>query len=203
MRLSTPESDSSECLLPISACSPSALAGRFRPNFFQITDFLNQLARQEFPADLTRRSDASDLLQQSLLDAFQGLPNFSGTTEAELRSWLRRILQRNLIDLRRHATAAKRDVAREVPLGQNDDHHPSLIDGCCSASGNLARQESKLQLRKAVRSLCQRRQLLIRLRYSDGLSFAMIANKMGTTPDAARQLWRRTIHELRQQIQTN
>ena len=55
-------------------------------------DWLRLLARLQIDRGLQAKLDASDVAQQALLEACRALPQFRGTTEAELIAWLRAIL---------------------------------------------------------------------------------------------------------------
>ena len=57
---------------------------------------LRLLARARLDPRLQAKVDPSDLVQQTLLEAYQGMKDFRGTTTDELAAWLRRILARNL-----------------------------------------------------------------------------------------------------------
>src|SRR5262245_62498978 len=51
---------------------------------------------------LQARVDASDLVQQSMLDAYRGFDRFQGATSQEWLAWLRRIVTNNAVDAVRH-----------------------------------------------------------------------------------------------------
>src|SRR5262249_36197066 len=56
---------------------------------------------------LCGKLDASDVVQQTLLQAYRGLRQFRGETDADLAAWLRRFLTNCLTDaLRKHGRAA-------------------------------------------------------------------------------------------------
>ena len=57
--------------------------------------------------------DASDVVQQTLLEAHRKRAQYRGATDAELAGWLRRMLACELADALRGLGRAKRDVARE------------------------------------------------------------------------------------------
>src|SRR6516225_9597360 len=76
-------------------------------------NYLLLLARMEIGRRLQGKVDAADLVQETLLAAYRDFAQFRGTTEAELMSWLRRILAANLVDLVRRYYGAKRDVGLE------------------------------------------------------------------------------------------
>jgi RNA polymerase sigma-70 factor (ECF subfamily) len=56
--------------------------------------YLHFLARIHLDPRLTGKVDASDMVQQTFLQAHQGLDRFQGHSEAELTAWLRQILTR-------------------------------------------------------------------------------------------------------------
>src|SRR5262245_9458706 len=62
-------------------------------------NYLALLARYQIGRRLQGKVDASDLIQETFLEAYRDFPQFRGNTEAELVSWLRRILAFNLANL--------------------------------------------------------------------------------------------------------
>lgn len=69
----------------------------------------------EVESSLRAKADASDLVQQTLLEAYRDFGQFRGRTEAEWLAWLRRILARNAAEFVRHyRLTGKRQTAREV-----------------------------------------------------------------------------------------
>ncbi len=66
---------------------------------------------------LRARCSPSDVVQDTLLDAFRDFAQFRGRTQAEFLGWLRQILVHNVLRLtERHVAAEKRAVRREVSL---------------------------------------------------------------------------------------
>jgi RNA polymerase sigma-70 factor (ECF subfamily) len=64
----------------------------------QYRAYLLLLARQVLDARLRGKLDASDIVQKTLLEAYQGLAGFRGQSPNELAAWLRTILTHNLQD---------------------------------------------------------------------------------------------------------
>src|SRR5258708_39230028 len=90
--------------------------------FLVCRNYVSIVARAEMASWLKAKVDASDLVQQTLLEAHRGLANFRGTTEAEWLGWLKQILAHNAADfVRRFHGVEKRCVTREVPLAQTDE----------------------------------------------------------------------------------
>src|SRR3954451_22034394 len=85
--------------------------------FRRCQPYLLRMANDEFPEDLRAKAGASDLVQQSCLEAHKDFDQFKGQSAEELKQWLRRILlnnQANFIRLFRHT--GKRQVGREKSL---------------------------------------------------------------------------------------
>jgi RNA polymerase sigma-70 factor (ECF subfamily) len=145
----------------------------------QLRSYLMLVADQTLNGNLSRKLDASDVVQSTMLQAEKGFDTFEGNVEA-LRAWLRRITENNCHDKwRKFSQTAKRDV---------------------SASKVLQRKESDAQLVDAIRSLSATKQRLIELRHRQGFSYAEIAERMDMTEVAARKMWSRTIEELRNKL---
>src|SRR5262245_42328786 len=76
-------------------------------------DYLRLLARLQLDPRLRGKLDPSDIVQETLLRAYQKLDQFRGTTDAELAAWLRSILANQLTDQVRKFAAVSRDVDLE------------------------------------------------------------------------------------------
>src|SRR6516162_10162607 len=78
-------------------------------------DYLGVLARLQLGPKLQGKFDASDVVQQTLLEAYAKRDQFHGS-EAERPAWLRQILAHLLADALRADGQAKRDARRERSL---------------------------------------------------------------------------------------
>src|SRR5258708_21186979 len=76
--------------------------------------YLLMIAQGELDPHLQPKGGASDLVQETLVDAVRDFARFRGTREEELRAWLRQLLLNNLVDFtRQYHETATREIARE------------------------------------------------------------------------------------------
>ena len=72
--------------------------------------------------------EASDVVQQTLLEAHRKFDQFRGSTEAELAAWLRTMLSFNVQDMLRAQGRQKRDATRERSLDASLDETCSRLE---------------------------------------------------------------------------
>jgi RNA polymerase sigma-70 factor (ECF subfamily) len=157
------------------------------------------MARTQLDSWVKVKVDPSDLVQQTLLEAYREFGAFHGRTEAEWLAWLRRILTHNAADFARHyGCTDKRRVSREVPLdGPGDDERKAgpTADGP-SPSDQLLLHERELLLADALAQLTPDYHEVIVLRNLQSLSFEEVAQRMGRTRPAVQMLWMRALRKL-------
>jgi RNA polymerase sigma-70 factor (ECF subfamily) len=168
--------------------------------------YLTLIADRELEQHLRPKAGASDLVQDSFLEAQRCFHEFTGDSESDLLAWLRGILLHNLADfVRRYERTEKRRVSRELPLeaAVNDTSNGlDLSSDSQTPSGWLMRQERLDALRAALTRLRGDDQRVLILRYQDGLTFAEIGRQMQRSPDAARMLWSRALDRLSRLLET-
>ena len=172
--------------------------GRFRP-------YLQMLARLEFDEVLRSKLDASDVVQQTLLEAHQSMTMFRGKSDPEKAAWLRRILTRNLADELRKFRRLKRDVRMEASLqaALNEstarlEKYLAIKEGTPSA--NAIANEQLVALAKALLKLPEDQRRAVELHHLHNCSSAVIAERMGRTEVAVAGLLRRGLKRLRELI---
>ena len=175
------------------------LFGRYR-------HYLAALANAQLGRHLRTKCDASDLVQQTLLEAHRDFAGFQGEHEGELLAWLRRILAHNLFNETRRYAAQQRDAAREVSLDQVragvEQSSLALGRGLAadtpSPSKDAAQRESAVQLADALARLPEDYQTVLLLRVFEGLSAADVAKRMNRSAGAVRMLQLRALEALRE-----
>jgi len=84
-------------------------------------NYLSLVAQREIDSDLRAKGGASDLVQETFLEAQRDFARFQGCSEDELLAWLRQILLHNVANFtRRYRDTRKREVSREVPILADD-----------------------------------------------------------------------------------
>ncbi len=130
--------------------------------------YLCLVARQQLPGLVQKRLDASDVVQQTLVDAVRGLSEFCGCTEPEFTAWMMRLLERNLLMSVREHTRGKRDVRLERDWGDGSDSAVLMwqtlaADGSSPAS-HVFRGEAALHLATALEKLPADQRMALELR---------------------------------------
>jgi RNA polymerase sigma-70 factor (ECF subfamily) len=170
--------------------------------FAHCRDYLGFAARARVEPWLRAKVDASDLVQQTLLEAHRGFGRFQGATEAEWLAWLRRILDNNAADfVRRYRGTGKRQVGREVPLagaGSSAAGCPEPAAGDESPSAQAVRAEGELALTEALSKLSPDHREVIVLRNLQRLPFDEVGRRMDRSRPAVQMLWMRAIQKLQE-----
>jgi RNA polymerase sigma-70 factor (ECF subfamily) len=168
---------------------------RFRP-------YLRLLARLHLDPRLRGKLDASDVVQQAFLQAYQALEQFRGQSEGELMAWLRRILARCLTHATRDFARDKRDVERERGLEAAVDHSSVRLEAWLAAdqsspSERADRNEQLLQLADALGRLPEAQREALVLHYWQDWTVAEIAQRLDRSTTAVAGLLKRGLKELR------
>lgn len=198
---STPDApqDFARQLLAARSGSPDALAWLLE----NCRPYLLRVANEELDADLRSKLGASDLVQQSVIEAQRDFASFRGATDENLLAWLRRILRHNLDDARRHyREAARRQLSSEQPLGDRDGaalHEGLIADVTPPLEGAIAREQA-LALEQALGRLPPEYRQVLALRYDEGRPFAEIGVALERSEEAAKKLWLRAVRRLRDEM---
>jgi RNA polymerase sigma-70 factor (ECF subfamily) len=167
--------------------------------------YLVLLARARLDRKVQAKLDASDVVQQTLLEAHQAIESFRGESVAAQAAWLRQILARNLANAVRDLNRDKRDVSRERSLQATLDESASQLEGWLAAdqstpSQQAERHERALLLAQALAELPEQQREAVVLRHFHGCSLVEIAEELSTTTAAVTGLLHRGLKNLRQAL---
>jgi RNA polymerase sigma-70 factor (ECF subfamily) len=176
------------------------------PNLEPFRDRLRLLARAELDVLLQGKIDPYDVVQQTLMEAYQVRDQFRGKSEAELVAWLQRILAHNLADVVRRYSTAARDLAMERSLEASLVESASrldvwLADERSSPSQQVLRQEQLGRLYEALMKLPEDQRIVVEGKHLHGLSVEQISQQMGKSEAAISGLLRRGMRSLRELLQ--
>jgi RNA polymerase sigma-70 factor, ECF subfamily len=165
--------------------------------------YLLAIAERQLDPDLRSKGGASDLVQETFLDAQRDFARFEGASPEELRAWLRQVLVHNVgAFTRRFRATSMRAVGREVGFGADGSsagNDPGLAGSTLSPSGVAIEHEQALALRRALERLPEEYRQVVVLRFEEERSFEEIGRLTGRSPDAARKVWSRAMERLRQE----
>ena len=165
-------------------------------------NYLHLLARVGIDRRLRGKMSASDIVQDTFLQARRAFVQFRGGTEQELMGWLRQILVSRLAMVVRHYRAQRRNVDLERGLEADLQHSAtalgqSLVARSPSPSQSATRREQAVLLADALAQLRPNYREVVVLRHLEGMSFAEIAERMNRTVPSVKNLWTRGIVRLR------
>lgn len=169
-------------------------------------DYLIVLARSRIGGQDAAHLDASDIVQETLLEAHRKSDQFRGSEPASMAAWLRQMLAYNLTDRLRALHRQKRDTSREVAIeavsleASSQRLNDWIASQQSSPSLQMRRLETLLELASAMEHLPEAQREAVRMRYIEGLPLAEIAQRMNRTTTAVAGLLKRGLEHLRGQL---
>jgi RNA polymerase sigma-70 factor (ECF subfamily) len=166
---------------------------------------LHRLAQRQLEGRIAVRVDASDIIQQTFLEAHRNFPQFAGSGAEEWVAWLHRILDHKVAGaIRDHAILQKRSVRRERSLddsqGGGAPLKQGLDAGLSTPSQKAIRGEEAQRLSQALGVLPDDQREAVRLRHLEGWALADIARHLGRSPAATAGLIKRGMKTLRREL---
>jgi RNA polymerase sigma-70 factor (ECF subfamily) len=136
---------------------------------------------------IPNKQDAEDLLVEVFLAAFNNKDLASLSVERQ-SAWLLHVTRNKLVDRRRHLA-----LLTMVPIELASE----MEDTMPTPEQYVQQQESYARLSRALELLAPLQRELLRLRYARDMKNVAIAGILGKSEGAIRQLYSRTIHQLR------
>ncbi len=160
--------------------------------FNQLKNYLAYIANQNLDDHYQAKFGASDIVQQSFVQAIQGFNKYQGSTSAEFKGWLRMIAINEIKSLKRKFNSAKRKVHREQaisPDSQASGGTLELFDSFCTPASHMVEQEKTDVVMDAIGQLPELQQEVIKMRNWEDMTFSDIGEKLGVSAAKAAKLW--------------
>jgi len=166
---------------------------------------LLRMIRWRMDHALARRVDASDIVQDVLLEASRRLADYLADPRLPFHLWLRQMARDRLIDAhRRHRLAERRSVDREQPLVQPGGGDQSSVDWAGAVADPqitpataALRGELAARFRAALDQMPPDDREVLILRHCEHLSNQEVAQALELTPAAAGMRYLRALRRLR------
>ena len=169
--------------------------------------YLGVVAQAQLDTWLRVKIDASDVVQQTMLEAHRDFARFSGESEKQWLGWLRGILKHNMADfVRCYRGTAKRQARREVrwrdPAASTaSPGAPEPAAAVATPSQEAIRMDDELRVAAALAELPDDYREVIALRNFERLAFAEVADRMGRSRPAVQMLWMRALKKLQEALE--
>ncbi len=167
--------------------------------------YLLLVAEREMDPALRAKGGASDIVQETFIEAHRAFPRFTSQSHDEFLAWLRAMLLNNVTDFRRkYRGTLKRSSDREVAIDggtSSSDWRGLLASDVPTPSGEFSQQETMREIENALRRLPEDYQQVIFYRYEENLSFDEIAQRMQRTSNAVQKLFARSIDRLQAEME--
>ncbi|MCA8994549.1 MAG: sigma-70 family RNA polymerase sigma factor [Planctomycetaceae bacterium] len=167
-------------------------------------DALRKMVGLRLDRQIAQRIDASDVVQDVMLEAAQRLKQYLQDPQIPFHIWLRQIAKDRMIDLHRRHHAQRRAVDREQPLAltglpdrSSIDLAGQLADDQLTPAAASIRNELEQRFLNAIEQLEEQDREVIIMRHVEHLSNSDVAAALNLTTAAAGMRHFRAIQRLR------
>ena len=165
---------------------------------------LRRMVALRMDRQIAGRVDASDIVQDVLVEANRRLADFIDDGKMPFHLWLRQLAKDRLIDMHRRHHAQRRSVEREQPIKAdgNMDRSSMDLEGQLSdpqltpAAANI-RKEQRGLFWEALDDLCEQDREVILMRHAEHLGNSEVAEALDLSPAAAGMRYLRAMRRLR------
>ncbi len=149
--------------------------------------------RRVVPPAIRRKVSVSDVLQETRIAAFLGAADFEDRGDGAFRAWLLRIAEHKAQHaVERFGAAAKRSVRREVTHGARGPTEGFAARGPTPSEAAMGLELAQA-VHRAIESLPQAYQEVLRLTRIEGRTLADAAQRMGRSREAVKKLYGRAM----------
>ncbi len=161
--------------------------------------------RRRLDRAISQRVDASDIVQDVLLEASQRLADYLRQPNMPFSLWLRHLARDRIIDMhRRHRQAERRSVDREQSLNKKRSDSPSsvdlvgqLSDPNITPAAAALRREFQSRFLEALGELDPGDRDVLMMRHFEHMSNSEVAEALGLSQPAAGMRYLRALRRVR------
>jgi len=171
-------------------------------------DALRRMVGMRMDQILRRRLDASDIVQDVLVEANRRLTDYLASTGMPFQLWLRHLARDRLIDAHRRHHAARRNVARDQPLDHSPQADQSAFDLAAlirdrelTPAAAATHHELEIRFQAAIETLEEADREVVLMRHFEQLSNRDVALALNLTESAAGMRYLRAMRRLRSMLQ--
>lgn len=203
-----PESDQTQDLLKDVENGDPAAVNRLLDRH---REAVRRMVQMRLDQAVARRVDASDVVQDVLLEASQRLSDYIRSPAMPFHLWLRQLAKDRIIDMhRRHRAAQRRSVDREQNISSfaSDDQSAAdltalLRDAELTPAASALRKEMEERFVLALDQLDEHDREIVIMRHFEHLGNGEVAEALGLSAPAAGMRYLRAIRRLRELLGTD
>jgi len=174
-------------------------------------DAVRRMIHMRLDQAVSRRVDASDVVQDVLMEASQRLNDYLQNPSMPFHLWLRQLAKDRIIDMhRRHRAAQRRSVDREQNLsGLGSDEQSAadlaalLKDAELTPAAAALRKEMEQRFLVALEQLEENDRDIVVMRHFEHLGNSEVAEALQLSAPAAGMRYLRAIRRLRELLGTD
>jgi RNA polymerase sigma-70 factor (subfamily 1) len=166
-------------------------------------DSVRRAVELRLTPELKARFDASDVVQETHLEAFQRLDDYLEREPMPFGLWVRKTAQQRLQKLKRaHLHAKQRTVFREQPLPDKSSMMLAarFVEPATSLSRRLAKQEYEQLVQEAISELEELDREILLMRIVEGLEHSEIGQLLDLSSEAVRKRFGRALIKLQSEL---
>ena len=149
------------------------------------------LIRLRMGSKLRSRMEPRDILQASIIKAFERLEQLKGEDSESLMTWLVRIAENEIRDQAGFQNHKRHDMDRDIPL--KDEGQERLQAHVRSRISRVILSDEMKHLEEALENLDPEHREVILLRKMEELSYEEIGRRLGKSADTCRMLLARAM----------
>ncbi|MBA4191205.1 MAG: RNA polymerase subunit sigma [Planctomycetaceae bacterium] len=168
---------------------------------------LRRMVQLRLDHRLAGRVSASDVLQESYIDALKRVDRYFDKPDQPFFGWLRLVVGQRLADIHREHLAKKRNAGKDVtidsPIGGDSACLAAYLLGHLSSPSHAAQKnEAFVQLEEALNQMDSVDREVLALRHFEELSNTETAEILGIQPAAASKRYVRALAKLKLILET-